>query len=396
MRPTLAIEGGLPVRTAMLPYGRHSVDDQDIQAVVETLRSEWLTTGPKVEELESAFAKSVGARFAVAVSSGTAALHAAAFAARITQADEVITTPLTFAATANCVRYMGGTVVFADVRRDILTLNHERVQELITEKTKAIITVDYAGQPSDLDELRALTSNYGLVLIDDASHALGANFRGRPVGALADLTTFSLHPVKHMTTGEGGVVTTDDPEMATRLRMFRTHGITTDFHQREREGAWNYEMVELGFNYRLTDIQCALGLSQLNKLEGWVARRREIAKQYNAEFSKLAEIETPTILPDRQSAWHLYVIRVHPESLRVGRGELFRALRVENIGVNVHYIPVPWHPYYQKLGYEKGKWPVAEEAYEQMITLPLFPTMKDQDVEDVIMAVKKVVSFFRK
>lgn len=392
----LAINGGSPVRAAMLPYGRQSVDDQDIQAVVAALRSDWLTTGPRVAEFEAAFAKAVGAGYAVAVSSGTAALHAATFAAGIGLDDEVITTPMTFAATANCVRYQGGTVVFADVRKDTLNLDPAKVAACITPKTKAIVTVDYTGQPSDLDELNAIASRHRLTVIDDASHALGATYRTHRIGALADLTTFSLHPVKHITTGEGGMVTTDSPELVARLRRFRTHGITTDFRDREREGSWLYEMVELGFNYRLTDLQSALGLSQLSKLDGWVVRRREIAARYTKAFVSLPEIEMPTVLPDRESAWHLYVIRLSLDCLRVGRAEVFKALRAENIGVNVHYIPVPWHPYYQSLGYKKGEWPVAESAYERMISLPIFPAMTDGDVEDVIAAVTKVISHFRK
>jgi UDP-4-amino-4,6-dideoxy-N-acetyl-beta-L-altrosamine transaminase len=391
----LAIKGGPPVRSTMLPYGRQSLGEDDIQAVVGALRSGWLTTGPKVSEFEEAFATAVGARFAVAVSSGTAALHAAAFAAGIGPADEVITTPMTFAATANCVRYQGGMVVFADVHKDTLNLDPAKVEALVTPKTKAIIAVDFAGQPSDMDDLNALASRHGLTVIEDAAHALGATCRGRRVGALADLTTFSLHPVKHITTGEGGMVTTDDPDMAARLRMFRTHGITTEFRQRETEGSWFYEMTELGYNYRLTDFQSALGLSQLSKLEEWVARRRAIAARYTAAFAALPEIETPAVLQDREPAWHLYVIRLNLDRLRVGRSELFRALRAENIGVNVHYIPVPWHPYYQSLGYKKGEWPVAEGAYERMISLPIFPGMTDRDVEDVIAAVEKVIAHFR-
>jgi len=391
----LAVEGGSPIRSTLLPYGRQSVDEQDIKAVVAALRSGWLTTGPAVMEFETAFAKAVGADHAVAVSSGTAALHAAAFAAGIGPDDEVITTPMTFAATANCIRYQGGTVVFADVRKDTLNLDPAKVEALVTPKTKAIITVDYTGQPSDMDEFNALAFRHHLTVIEDASHALGAMYCGRRVGSLAHMTTFSLHPVKHITTGEGGMVATDDPDMAARLRMFRTHGITTEFRQRETEGSWFYEMTELGFNYRLTDLQAALGLSQLGKLAGWIARRRAIAARYTAAFAALPEIETPAALQDREPAWHLYVIRLNLDRLRVGRSELFRALRAENIGVNVHYIPVPWHPYYQGLGYKKGGWPVAENEYERMISLPIFPGMTDRDVEDVSAAVEKVIAHFR-
>jgi UDP-4-amino-4,6-dideoxy-N-acetyl-beta-L-altrosamine transaminase len=389
----LAIEGGRPVRASMLPYGRHCVDETDIEAVVSVLRSDWLTTGPTVDEFEAAFAKVVGVPHAVAVSSGTAALHAAAFAAGIGPGDEVITTPMTFAATANCVRYLGGTVVFADVRPDTLNLDPAKVEACITPRTKAVITVDYAGEPSDLDELDALASRHGFTLIEDASHALGATYRGRPVGSLARLTTFSLHPVKHITTGEGGLVTTDDPTLASRLRIFRNHGITRE-HQRRED--WRYEIVELGYNYRLSDIQSALGLSQLGRLPEQIVRRREIGARYTRAFAALPEIERPVVLADRESAWHLYVVRLRLEGLRAGRAEVFRALRAENIGVNVHYIPVPWHPYYETLGFRRGGWPVAEGAYERVLSLPIFPAMTDADVEDVVIAVKKVFVHFRR
>jgi len=392
-RDALAIDGGAPVRARTLPYGRHAVDEEDIQAVVEVLRSDWITSGPAVAEFEEAFAKTVGARFAVAVANGTAALHAAAFAVGLGPGDEAIISPMTFAATANCVLYQGGRVVFADVRPDTLALDPARVEAALSPATRAIITVDYAGQPSDLDELRALAQRRGLVLIEDASHALGAVYRGRPVGALADLTTFSLHPVKHVTTGEGGMVTTDDAALAARVRAFRTHGITKSAGERED---WRYEMVALGYNYRLTDIQSALGRSQLRKLEGWLARRAAIAARYQTAFGAVTEVEPLGVLPDRRSAWHLYVIRLALERLRVGRGDVFRALRAENIGVNVHYIPVPWHPYYQGLGYRKGGWPVAEHAYERMLTLPIFPAMTDTDVDDVVTAVGKVVAHWRR
>jgi len=392
---SLAIHGGRPVRGTVLPYGHQSVDEADVQAVVEILRSEWLTTGPMVGAFEEAFAVAVGAGYAVAVSNGTAALHAAVFAAGIGPGDEVIVPAMTFAASANCVRYQGATPIFADVRPDTLNLDPVCADAAITEQTRAIITVDYTGQPSDLDELAALAERHHLILIEDACHALGATYRGRPIGCLAHLTAFSLHPVKHITTGEGGLVTTNDAEMAARLRLFRNHGITTVPSQREAAGSWFYEMVELGYNYRLTDFQCALGMSQLKKLSRWLARRREIAARYTAAFSTVPEIEVPTVLPDRQPAWHLYVIRLNLERLRVGRTEIFKALRAENIGVNVHYIPVPWHPYYQKLGYRKGQWPVSEGAYERFVSLPVWPGMTDSDVDDVIAAVSKVVGAYR-
>lgn len=394
--PELAIEGGMPVRDEMLPYGRQAVDEADIQAVVGVLRSKWITTGPAVSAFEEAFAAQVGARYAVAVSSGTAALHAAAFAAALGAGDEAIVPAMTFVASANCVRYQGATVVFADVHSNTLNLDPEQVKARLGPRTRAIIAVDYSGQPADLDELTTVTERNHLILIEDASHALGATYRGRRVGGGAHLTTFSLHPVKHITTGEGGMVTTDDPKLVARLRNFRNHGIAGDYHQREMTNSWAYEMVDLGYNYRLTDFQCALGLSQLKKLAAWIARRRAIAAKYTVAFASLSEIEMPTVLPDRESAWHLYVIRLNLDRLRVGRADVFKALRAENIGVNVHYIPVPWHPYYQEIGYARGQWPVAEQAYERVISLPIFPAMTDEDVDDTVAAVKKVVEAYRK
>jgi perosamine synthetase len=380
----------------LLPYGRQWISDDDIAAVVEVLKSDWLTTGPKVGEFEEAFAAMVGAKYAVAVSNGTAALHAAAYAAGVGQDDEVIVPPMTFAASANCIRYQGGKVVFADVRADTLALDAVRAKEAVTARTKAIVTVDYSGQPSDLDELMDLAGRSGSMLIEDAAHAVGGTYKGRPVGSIAHMTTFSLHPVKQITTGEGGMVTTNDRTLADRLRLFRNHGITTDHRQREQSGSWFYEMTDLGYNYRLTDFQCALGLSQLRRLPGWITRRAEIAARYSAAFQRLQAIEPLATLPDRESAWHLYVIRLNLGMLSAGRAEIFAALREAKLGVNVHYIPVHWHPYYQRLGHGKGDYPVAESAYERLLSLPLFPAMTEADVERVITTVDEVITRFSK
>jgi UDP-4-amino-4,6-dideoxy-N-acetyl-beta-L-altrosamine transaminase len=392
----LAIEGGTPVRRSLLPYGRQAIDDADIASVVATLKSDWLTTGPRVPEFEAAFADHVGARFAVAVCNGTAALHAAVFAAGVSAGDQVITTPMTFAASANSALYQGADVAFADVQPDTLNIDPAKVGAAVGPRTKAVVPVDYTGQPADLDELLATAKRHGLAVIEDAAHALGATYKGRRVGSLADLTIFSLHPVKHMTTGEGGVVTTNDERLAERLRLFRNHGITSDHHQRESVGSAYYEMVALGYNYRLTDIQCALGLSQMSKLSGWLARRQQIAASYSRAFADMPEIETPVCRGDRTSAWHLYVVKLDLERLSVDRDRVFRALRAENIGVNVHYIPVPWHPYYQSLGYKRGAWPVAEAAYERLVSLPVWPGMTDRDVADTVEAVQKVVAAYRR
>lgn len=390
----LAIDGGRPVRARLLPYGRQTIDGADIAAVVGVLQSDWLTTGPAVRRFEGTFAAAVGAQHAVAVSNGTAALHAAMFAAGVGPGDEVVTTPMTFAASANAVRYQGGTVVFADVRRETLNLDPDQVRSAITPRTKAIVAVDFTGLPADLDELRAIAGENGLTLIEDAAHALGATYRGARVGSVADLTTFSLHPVKHITSGEGGVVTTNDAALADRLRLFRNHGITTDHRQREAQASWEYEMVDLGYNYRLTDLQCALAESQLKKATQWLVRRNEIATAYQQAFAARSDVECPSVPHDRQSGWHLYVLRLNLSRLRAGRAEVFRALRAENIGVNVHYIPVPWHPYYASQGYHRGQWPVAESEYERLISLPMWAGMTAVDVDDSIVAVHKVLDAY--
>lgn len=387
----LAIDGGTPVRKTMLPYGRQSISEDDIQTVVDVLRSDWLTTGPKVAEFEEALAARVGAKYAVAYSSGTAALHGAAFAAGLKPGDEAITSPLTFAATANCVLYQGARPVFADVSPDTLNLDPDLLAERITPNTRAILPVDYAGHPADLDPILALAERHGLTVIEDACHALGAEYKGRRTGSIAHMAVFSFHPVKHVATGEGGMVTTDRADLAENLRRFRNHGISSDARQRHASGQWHYEMVQLGFNYRLTDIACALGISQLKKLEANLARRREIAARYTAAFRNLRGVIAPSVRPDVNPAWHLYPIRVNPSHLKKDRAHMFRALRAENIGVNVHYIPVHLHPYYRdRFGYQGGEYPVAETAYEQLISLPMFHAMTEQDVEDVIAAVSKV------
>jgi perosamine synthetase len=391
----LAINGGSPVRASFLPYGRQSVEEADIRAVVEVLRSDWLTTGPKVAEFEEAFAARVGAAHAVSFSSGTAALHAAAFAAGLKSGDEAITTPMTFAATANCVLYQGATPVFADVSRDTLNLDPEEVEKKISPKTRAIFPVDYAGHPAELTPILEIARERGLIVIEDACHALGAEYAGRRVGGIADMTVFSFHPVKHITTGEGGMVVTNNPQFAETLRRFRNHGISSDARQRQSAGQWHYEMVLLGFNYRLPDIVCALGIQQLKRLDANLARRREIAALYTAAFREIPGVIPPPVRPEANPAWHLYPIRLDLEKLTVDRAQIFRALRAENIGVNVHYIPVHYHPYYRdRFGYKGGEFPVAEDAYQRLISLPMFHSMSDGDAEDVICAVRKVLTSF--
>ena len=393
----LAIDGGPPVRGTLLPYGRQWIDDDDVAAVTEVLRSDWLTTGPKVTEFERALANVTGAADAVAVSNGTAALRAAMYALGIGPGDEVIVPAITFAATANCVALLGGTPVFADVDPETLLLGAAQAEAKITPKTKAIIAVDYAGQPCDYDALRALADRYGLMLVDDACHAIGGSYKDRSVGSLAALNTFSFHPVKHVAMGEGGAVTTGDVELARRMRLFRNDGITSDFRQRETKGSWVYEMIDLGVNYRLPDILCALGVTQLAKLPGSVRRRQAIAAKYDAAFAELPEVSPLAVRHDVSHAYHLYVVRLELEKLRVGRAEVFTALRAEGIGVNVHYIPVHLHPYYRdQFETAPGDCLVAEAAYERILSLPMFPSMSDGDVQDTIAAVRKVVEAYQR
>ena len=399
MTQELAINGGKPVRDKLLPYGHQWIDEEDIAAVIEVLRSDWITQGSKVVEFEKEFASHVGAHYAVAVSSGTAALHAACFAAQIEKGDEVVTTPITFAASANCVLYQGGTPLFADIDVDTLNIDPEEIKKKITKKTKALIPVDFTGRPADLEKILQIAKDNDLIVIEDASHALGATYKGSKIGSISDMTIFSFHPVKHITTGEGGMITTNNKEYYERLKLFRTHGITKDKDKLlNYDGPWYYEMQELGYNYRLTDFQCALGLSQLKKIDRIIQRRREIVKRYNSEFKDIPEIKIPQINPiDSKPAWHIYMIQLNLERLKVGRKEIFETLRAENIGVNVHYIPVHLQPYYQKrFGYRRGDFPKAENYYSRAITLPVFPKMSDKDIDDVVSAVKKVINYYKK
>lgn len=392
---TLAVDGGEPVREETLAYGGQTIGEDDIEAVADVLRSDYLTTGPAVDAFEEAFADFVGTDEAVAVANGTAALHAAIRALDIGPGDEVIVPAITFAATANSVVFEGGTPVFADVEPDTLLLDPESVAEKITDDTKAVVGVDYAGQPCRYDALRELVGAHDLVLLDDACHATGGSYKGEPVGSLADLNTFSFHPVKNMTTGEGGMITTDDPDWAGEMREFRNHGITSTHHERTEQGSWVYEIPEAGYNYRLTDMQCALGMSQLKKLPGWVERRREIASRYDSAFAGVDAVEPITIREDAACAYHLYVIQLDLDMLSVGREKVFDVLQAEGIGVNVHYIPVHYHPFYREnFDTEEGLCPVAEAAYGRILTLPVFPRMGEEDVSDVIRAVAKVLSAF--
>lgn len=370
-------------RTDFLPYSTQQISDEDIKTVIETLKSPYLTTGPKVSEFEKVVADYVGATYAVAFSNGTAALHAACYAAGITQGDEVITTPITFAASANCVRYMGGEVIFADIDEETYNLDPKEVEKKITSKTKAIIPVDFTGQPVDIDAFMEIGKKHNIVIIEDGAHSLGASYKKRKVGTTADMTMFSFHPVKPITTGEGGMIVTNNRTYYEKLCLFRGHGITQTAYAKE-QGDWYYEMTDLGYNYRMTDIQAALGISQMNRLDEFIEKRQELANLYTEKINQLPTLKAPNQLADTKSGWHLYSVQLDEVALGKTRKEVFEDLRNANIGVHVHYIPVYWHPYYQELGYKKGICPKAEQWYERALTLPLHPQMNEADVDFVL------------
>jgi perosamine synthetase len=394
---SIAIDGGSPIRESYLAYGKQWIDDKDIERVIEVLKGDYLTTGPYVKEFEDKVASYVGAKYAVAVCNGTAALHMACYAAGITTGDEVLVPAMTFAASSNCALYCGGIPVFVDIDPKTYNIDLKDLESKITEKTKAIIPVDFTGQSVDMDRIMEIADKFGLIVIEDGAHALGSEYKGKKVGTGAHMTEFSFHPVKPITTGEGGVVVTDNKEFYEKMMLFRTHGITRNNELMTcNEGPWYYEQIDLGYNYRITDLQCALGTSQMNRVDDFVNKRREIVSIYNEALKEVHEIVTPYEEEFSNSGWHIYVIKLKLQKLKVGRKEIFQALIAENIGVNVHYLPVYLHPYYQKLGYKKGLCPNAEQLYEGMITLPLFPKMEQKDIEDVINAVKKVIEFYKK
>lgn len=375
---------------SFIPYGRQQVDTDDIQAVVDVLKSDWLTCGPKVAEFEDAVACFSGVQYGIAVSSGTAALHCAMSALGVGPGDEVIVPCMTFAATANAVVYVGATPVFVDVEVDTLLIDVCKIEALITPKTKAIIAVDYAGQPCDYDALRELAGKYDLALVADSCHALGATYKGQSVASLVDLAIFSFHPVKHITTGEGGMVVTRNKEMAFHMRRFRSHGIDADHLKRQQEGTWYYEMVELGFNYRISDIQCALGISQLRKLPRWLERRRAIACMYNDFLQGVEGVQSLKVRMEVGHAYHLYPVQL---SSSLSREKVFRAMREAGIGVNVHYLPVHLHPFYrQRFATAQGLCPVAEKAYENLLSLPMYQGLTDVDVQRVIHVLLEVLN----
>ncbi len=394
----LAIDGGTPVRETKLFYGHQYIDEADIRAVTEVLKSDFLTCGPKIGELEEKLCRLTGAKYAVVCSNGTAALHIACQAAGIGEGDELITTPITFAASANCALYCGAKPVFADINEETYNIDPASVKEKMTERTKAVVAVDFTGQAVELDELLALCHERGAVLIEDGAHSIGTTYKGRAVGSVADMTTFSFHPVKTVTGGEGGAVLTNSEAYYKKLLLYRAHGITRDPAQlkRESDGPWYYEQIALGMNYRMTDMQAALIISQLDKIERFSRRRKEIVEMYNEAFSQMPELFVQREIPESDTTRHLYILRIRPEKLAIGRKEFFDCMAAENICCNVHYIPVYRHPYYEALGYPQGLCPRAEKLYEEILSLPLYYSLTDDDVQDVIHAVKKIVENYRK
>lgn len=367
-----------------LPYGRHEIDPEDLEAVRQVLLSGWLTTGPKIEEFEEKTAKLAGTGFGAALSSGTAALHAAMAAIGIGPGDEVIVPPITFAATANAVVYLGAKPVFADVDPDTLLIDPGAVEKKMSPHTRAVIAVDYAGQMCDYDALRQISTKNGIFLVADACHSLGGAYKGMPSGSCADLSVFSFHPVKHITTGEGGMVVSNDSSLIRKVKIFRNHGISDDLHQRREKDSWYYEIEKIGFNYRLTDFQCALGISQLGRLDSRIKKRNSLAAQYDRFFEGIPGAAPLTKKAFVNHAYHLYVIKLDTDHLKKSREEIFSFFRKNGVGVNVHYIPVHYHPFYKKTFHTgKGLCPAAEAAYEQILTLPLFPAMTDEDIKAV-------------
>ncbi len=394
----LAINGGTPVFEKRIGYGHQYIDDADINAVRDVLKSDFLTCGPKIDEAEAKLCSITGAKHAVLFSNGTAALHAACFASGIGKGDEVITTPITFAASANCALYCGGTPVFADIDPNTYNIAPESTRERITKHTKAVVAVDYTGQSVEVEAIRKICDEHGLFFIEDAAHSLGTKYKGVPIGALADMTEFSFHPVKTCTAGEGGAVTTNNYEFYKKLSLFRTHGITRDqsLMTKMSEGPWYYQQIDLGYNYRITDIQAALLSSQLDKLEMFAARRKELVRRYDQAFNTIPEIIVQKEIRQSDTVRHLYIIQLVLERLKVSRKEVYLALQAEGVGVNVHYIPVYYFPYYQRMGYKKGICPNAEHLYDRIISIPLYYSLSDEEQEKVIEAVEKVIRYYRR
>jgi len=394
----LAINGGKPTFEKRIGYGHQYIDDNDIKAVVNVLKSDYLTCGPAIEAAEQKLCDITRAKYAVLMSNGTAALHAACFAAGISEGDEVITTPITFAASANCAFYGGARPVFADINPETYNIDPICVEKCITEKTKAVVAVDFTGQATELDRLREICDKTNILLIEDAAHSLGTKYNDQPVGSIADLTEFSFHPVKTCTAGEGGAVTTNDEELYERLTLFRAHCITREQRLMDKplEGNWYYQQIDLGYNFRITDMQAALLSSQLDKLDLFALKRKKLVKRYDEAFSHMPEIIVQKEIPESDTVRHLYLIQLNLELLNCTRKEIFDAMQAEGIGVNVHYIPTYYFPYYRDNGYEKGSCPKAEHLYERIISIPLYYSLTEEEQDKIILVIRRILDYYKK
>ena len=393
-----AIEGGKVTRDNFLPFARPLIEQEDIEEVVDTLNSDWLTTGPKTHLFEEEFAKYIGCKYAVAVNSCTAALHISLAALGIGKGDEVITTPYTFISTVNVILQQGAIPVFVDIKPDTFNINPDLIREKINDKTKAIMPVHFGGQPCEMGKIMKIAKDNNLLVIEDAAHAISAEYEGKKIGTIGDATSFSFYPTKNMTTGEGGMVTINDEELKEKLKIWGLHGISKDAWRRySAEGSWYYEVVCPGYKYNMTDIQASLGLHQLEKLNLFQKKREKIVKAYDEAFKDMQEITIPFVKDNIKHAWHLYVIKIVSEKLKINRNQFIEALKAENIGTSVHFIPVHLQPYYRgTFGFKKGDFPNAEYAFERVISLPLFPKMSDKGVKDVIDAVRKIIEYYKK
>lgn len=394
----IAINGGKPTRKDYLQYGRQYIDDEDIRSVIKALKSDFLTTGPLVEEFERKFADYVGAKYAVAVSNGTAALHIACLAAGLQKGDEGITTPITFAASSNCMLYCGAKPVFCDINLDDYNIDENKIKSYINKKTKVILPVDFTGQCCNIGKIMEIAKENNLIVIQDASHSLGTKYLDKQIGSIADMTTFSLHPVKTITSGEGGVVTTNSLALYEKLKLYKTHGITkSKGNLRNKEHPeWYYEQIYLGYNYRITDLQSALGISQLNKIEKFITKRKLLVNTYNELLKDIDGIILQKEEAYSDTSRHLYIIRLDLNKFKATRDDIYNALIAENIGVNIHYIPVYKHPYYKEIGYEDIMCENAETFYNSSITLPLHVNMNESDINDVVNALNSVLDYYKR
>ena len=400
MESKLAIHGGKPIRTSILQYGKQTIEQCDRDAIIGVLdENNYLTTGPKVIEFENKCKEFCGAKYALAVNSGTAALHCATYALNLQKNDEVIVSGISFVASANCIVYCGATPIFCDIENNTMNIDPDKIEALITTKTKAIICVDFAGQLCNYEKIKDIAVKYNLFIIQDAAHSWGTEYNNKFVGNMSDITALSFHPVKNMTTCEGGMIVTNNEELYNKMKIFRQHGINIDYKERDKTNQLSALMTQLGYNYRIPDILCALGISQLERLPIWIKQRNEIANLYNTYINKLNNEFGNTIIQSLTqkypSAYHIYVVKLNLTELKVDRKTIFNAMKAEGIGVNVHYLPIHLHPFYKdNFNTFIGQLPNAESVYESIITLPLYPTMKNKDIVDVILALKKVIQYY--